>query len=31
MTIFEIRPHREGWQCYEAPGVQPFFTGAMGK
>ena len=26
MTIFEIRPHRGGWQCFEAPGVQPYFT-----
>ena len=26
MTIFEIRPHRGGWQCIEAPGVKPYFT-----
>ncbi len=26
MTIFEIRPHRGGWQCFEAGGVQPYFT-----
>ena len=26
MTIFEIRPHRGGWQCFEAPGVAPYFT-----
>ena len=26
MTIFEIRPHRGGWQCSEAPGVAPYFT-----
>jgi hypothetical protein len=25
-TIFVIRPHRGGWQCYEAPGVQPYWT-----
>ena len=23
MTIIEIRPYRNGWQVYEAPGVQP--------
>ena len=23
----EIRPHRGGWQCFEAPGVQPYYTG----
>lgn len=25
MTIFEIRPDPGGWQCFEAPGVQPWF------
>jgi hypothetical protein len=25
MTIIEIRPLRNGWQVYEAPGVQPVF------
>ena len=25
MTIIEIRPFRNGWQAYEAPGVQPVF------
>jgi hypothetical protein len=25
MTIIEIRPFRNGWQVYEAPGVQPVF------
>jgi hypothetical protein len=25
MTIIEIRPFRNGWQVYEAPGVQPMF------
>ena len=25
-ALIEIRPHRGGWQCYEAPGVAPFFT-----
>ena len=26
LTIFVIRPHRRGWQCLEAAGVQPYFT-----
>ena len=26
MTVFEIRPHRGGWQCFEAPGVAPYFV-----
>jgi hypothetical protein len=25
MTNIEIRPFRNGWQVYEAPGVQPVF------
>jgi hypothetical protein len=25
MTIIEIRPFRNAWQVYEAPGVQPVF------
>ena len=25
MTIIEIRPFRNGWQIYQAPGVQPVF------
>jgi hypothetical protein len=25
MTIIEIRPYRNGWQVYEAPGVEPVF------
>jgi hypothetical protein len=25
MTIIEIRPHRNGWKCFEAPGVEPVF------
>ena len=25
MTIFEIRPFRNGWKCFEAPGVEPVF------
>ena len=31
MTIFEIRPHRCGWQCVEAPGVVPYFVGDCAK
>ncbi len=27
VTIIEIRPYRGGWQCFEAPGVGPFWTG----
>jgi len=23
MTIIEIRPFRNGWKCFEAPGVEP--------
>jgi hypothetical protein len=26
-TIVEIRPFRGGWQCFEAPGVSPFWIG----
>ena len=25
MTIIEIRPFRNGWRCFEAPGVEPVF------
>jgi hypothetical protein len=25
MTIIEIRPHRWGWEVFEAPAVQPVF------
>jgi hypothetical protein len=31
LSIFVIRPHRGGWQCFEAPGVQPYFIGADAK
>ena len=27
-TIIEIRPFKGGWQCYEGPGVQPYWIGA---
>jgi hypothetical protein len=30
-TIIEIRPFRGGWQCYEGPGVQPYWTGEHAK
>jgi len=30
-TIIEIRPYRGGWQCFEAPGVQPYWTGEDAK
>jgi hypothetical protein len=26
-TIMKIRPYRRGWPCFEAPGVEPFWTG----
>jgi hypothetical protein len=29
--IFLIRPHRGGWQCFEAPGVQPYWVGPKAK
>ena len=25
MIIIEIRPFRNGWKCFEAPGVEPVF------
>jgi hypothetical protein len=30
-TIIEIRPYRGGWQCFEAPGVQPYWAGEDAK
>jgi hypothetical protein len=30
-TNIEIRPFRGGWQCYEGPGVQPYWTGDTAK
>ena len=30
-TIMKIRPYRRGWQCFEAPGVEPFWTGENAK
>ena len=26
LIIFEVRPHRGGWKCYEGSGVQPYWT-----
>ena len=26
-TIIEIRPFKGGWQCYEGPGVGPYWIG----
>jgi uncharacterized protein DUF2188 len=25
MTVIEVKPHRWGWEVFEAPGVQPVF------
>jgi hypothetical protein len=25
MTLIEVKPHRWGWEVFEAPGVQPVF------
>ncbi len=30
-TVIEIRPFRGGWQCFEGPGVQPYWTGEHAK
>ena len=30
-TIIEIRPFRGGWQCFEGPGVQPYWIGDTAK
>ena len=30
-AVIEIRPFRGGWQCFEAPGVQPYWTGKNAK
>jgi hypothetical protein len=31
LTIIEIRPYRNGWECFEAPGVQPYWIDANAK
>jgi Uncharacterized protein conserved in bacteria (DUF2188) len=30
-TVIEIRPFRGGWQCFEGPGVEPYWTGESAK
>jgi hypothetical protein len=25
MTVIEIRPYRNGWKVFEAPGIEPVF------
>lgn len=29
--VIEIRPHRGGWQCFEASGVEPYWIGEGAK
>jgi len=31
LTVIEIRPFKGGWQCYEGPGVPPYWTGEHAK
>ncbi len=31
MSIIEVRPYRGGWQSFECPGVEPYFTGPDAK
>jgi hypothetical protein len=31
VRVIEIRPFKAGWQCYEGPGVQPYWTGDTAK
>jgi hypothetical protein len=28
MTVIEVKPHRNGWKVFEAPGVPHFFASA---
>src|SRR5438105_12505601 len=30
-TVIEIRPYRGGWQCYEGPGIGPYWIGDTAK
>ena len=30
-TVIEIRPFKGGWQCYEGPGVGPYWIGDTAK
>jgi hypothetical protein len=29
--IIEIRPYKNGWQCFEGPGVEPYWVGKDAK
>ena len=31
LTVIEIRPFKGGWQCYEGPGVGPYWIGDTAK
>ena len=31
LTVIEICPFKGGWQCYEGPGVGPYWTGDSAK
>src|SRR5205823_8445595 len=31
VQVIQIRPHRNGWQCFEAPGVQLYWPGEQAK
>jgi len=31
LMVSEIRPFRGGWQCYEGPGVGPYWIGESAK
>ena len=31
LTVIEIRPFKGGWQCFEGPGVEPYWTGESAK
>ena len=31
LTVIEIRPFKGGWQCYEGPGVGPYWIGESAK
>lgn len=30
-TIIEVKPQCDGWQVFEAPGVEPYFVGPLAK
>jgi hypothetical protein len=31
LRTIDVRPHRGGWQVFEAPGVEPFYIGPNAK